>query len=148
MVGFDFALPLGGSGFDGVAVDAELGEALAEGVRLERRALIELEAVGQSPLGHRALEHLERGWRVGGQGDAGRQHIAGVVVEDAQHMDVNARPAFESHGEGALGVELPALVGVVGLVAGTALGPVSPAQPFDAAIGGMGAQVAGEGRAA
>ncbi len=48
VVGFDFTLPLGGSGFDGVAVDAELGEALAEGVRLERRALIELEAIGQS----------------------------------------------------------------------------------------------------
>ena len=71
MIGFDFALPFGGAGFDGVAVNAELGETLAEGVGLECRAQIELKAIGQAPLRHRALEHAKRGFRVGGQADTG-----------------------------------------------------------------------------
>ena len=129
-------------------MDAELGEALAEGVGFERGALVVLEAIGESPLRHRGLEHLDG--RLGGlrAGDAPGERISGVVVEDGEHVHADAPAVFEPHRKGALAVELPTLVGVVGFVTVATLACLAGAQPLDAAIGGMGAQMPGQCRAA
>ena len=144
MIGFDFALPLRGTGLDRIAVDAELGEALAEGGGLERRALVELEAIGEPPHRAGALEHGDGRFGGWGVGEVAGECEARVVIEDGERMHGLAPEGFEAHPERALGVELPALVGMERFVAVAVGRFVTAAQPFDAAVGGVGLEVAVE----
>ena len=148
MVGLDLALPFGAARDDKVAVHTERGDALPKNMAVEGRAAVELEAVSQTPLGDGLGEDLDRGHDVLGLRDQSRDHEASVVVDDRQHPDLNPRAVDQAHREGTLAVELPSLVGVVGLEEIAQLALLARAELLDPGISGMRVQVAAQRRAA
>ena len=92
----------------------ELGEAAAEGDRVEGRSTVELNAIRESVGSGSEAEDTDGRGDAFARGDDCRKNEPGVVIDDGE--DVNADPgrAGESDGERPLAVELPALVGACG----------------------------------
>lgn len=126
-------------------VRAELGEPLAEGVRVEDRRAVEVHAERQAPALGGDAEDADRGAEVRRRRDHDRQDGAGGVVEDREDVEGHALARDEAGLDRSLGVAVPDLVGCAGDEAAAAAR--AGAAPLELRVGRIGSDAALEGRA-